>query len=56
MTWKQREDAKKQEKQLREEADKKNEEEKDEEKDGKWVVVGQRGRRRIAWAKVRGPE
>ena len=53
LTWKQREEAKKQEKQLREEAEQKNEEEKDEEKDGKWIVVGPRGKRRITWARGR---
>ena len=56
LTWKQREDAKKQEKQLRDEADQKNEAEKDEEKNGKWIVVGPRGRRRMAWAKERGSD
>ena len=49
MTWAQREEARKEEKQLREIADKKNEEAKNEGKSGKWVLVGQRGRRRLVW-------
>ena len=52
MTWEQREEAKKQETKLREEAAQKNGEEKDKEKPGKWIVVGQRGRRRIVWVAV----
>ena len=49
LTWAQREEARKEEKQLRELADKKNEEAKNEGKSGKYVLVGQRGRRRLVW-------
>ena len=45
----QREEARKEEKQLRELADKKTEESKNEGKRGRYLVVGQRGRRRIVW-------
>ena len=49
LTWAQREEARKEEKQLREEAERKTEEAKKEGKKGKFLVVGQRGRRRIVW-------
>ena len=50
LTWKQREEARKEEKKLREEADRKNEEAKNEGRtDGKWTVIGQKGRRRVVW-------
>ena len=49
LTWAQREEARKEEKQLRELADKKNEEAKNEGKSGKYVLVGQRGKRRMVW-------
>ena len=49
LTWAQREEARKEEKQLRELADKKTEESKNEGKRGRYLVVGQRGRRRIVW-------
>ena len=48
LTWTQREEARKEEKQLREQAEKKSEEAKNEGKSVKWVVVGQRGRRKLA--------
>ena len=49
LTWAQREEAKKEEKRLREEADRKTEEARKEGKEGKFLVVGQRGRRRVVW-------
>lgn len=49
LTWEQREEARKVEKKLREEAEKKTEEAKNEGRAGKYVVTGQRGRRRIVW-------
>ena len=50
LTWKQREEARKEEKKLREEADRKTEQAKNEGRtDGRYAVVGQRGRRRIVW-------
>ena len=49
LTWAQREEARKEEKRLKEIADKKNEEAKNEGKSGKWVLVGQRGKRRVVW-------
>ena len=49
LTWEQREEARKVERSLREEAEKKTEEAKNEGREGKYLVVGQRGRRRIVW-------
>ena len=49
LTWQQREEARKQEKSLREEADRKTEEARAEGKTGKFRVVGPRGRRRMVW-------
>ena len=49
MTWQQREEEKKREKQLRDEAEEKNEMAKKDGKKGKWIVVGKRGRRRLIW-------
>ena len=49
LTWAQREEARKEEKELRELADKKTEEAKNEGKRGRYLVVGQRGRRRVVW-------
>ena len=49
LTWAQREEARKEEKELREVADRKTEEAKKEGKKGKFLVVGQRGRRRVVW-------
>ena len=49
LTWAQREEARKEEKELRELADRKTEEAKKEGKKGKFLVVGQRGRRRVVW-------
>ena len=48
LTWKQREEARKEEKKLREEADKKTEQAKNEGRtDERWTVVGRRGKRRV---------
>ena len=49
LTWAQREEARKEEKRMKEEAESKTEEAKKEGKVGKFLVVGQRGRRRIVW-------
>ena len=49
LTWEQREEGRKVEKSLRDQAEKKTEEAKNEGREGKYVVVGQRGRRRIVW-------
>ena len=49
LTWEQREEARKVENKLRQEAEKKTEEAKNEGRAGKYVVTGQRGRRRIVW-------
>ena len=49
MTWAQREEARKMEKDLREEAERKTEEARKDGKNGKFVVVGPRGRRRMIW-------
>ena len=55
LTWKQREEARKEEKKLREEADRMTEKAKNEGRmDEKYVVVGQRGRRRIVRWEDRG--
>ena len=47
LTWQQREEARKQERELREEADRKTEEARKEGKQGKFRVVGPRGRRKV---------
>ena len=47
LTWQQREEGRKEEKKLRDEAERKNEELKNEGKEGKHVVIGPRGRRRV---------
>ena len=49
LTWEQREEARKVERNMREEAEKKTEEAKNEGKRGSYVLMGQRGRRRIVW-------
>ena len=49
LTWQQREEARKQEKELREEADRKTEVAKKKGKQGKFRVVGPRGRRRVVY-------
>ena len=49
LTREQREEARKAESRLREEAEKKTEEAKNEGKVGRYAVVGQRGRRRLLW-------
>ena len=49
MTWQQREEAKKQESDLREEAAQKNLKLQEEKNPGKWILVGPRGKRRIMW-------
>ena len=49
LTWAQREEARKEEKRMKEEAESKTEEAKKEGKVGKFLVVGQRGRRRVVW-------
>ena len=49
MTWAQREEARKMEKEKREEAERKTEEARKEGKNGKFVVVGPRGKRRLLW-------
>ena len=54
LTWAQREEARKEEKELRELADKKTEESKNEGKRGRYLVVGQRGRRRVVWTEREG--
>ena len=53
LTYRQRVEARKQEERLKEEAGKKNEEGKNEEgeSEGEWIVVGPRGKRRVAWKK-----
>ena len=54
MTFKQREEARKEEARLKAEAEAKNESETDTGKPGKWIVVGPRGRRRIVFSELRG--
>ena len=50
LTWQQREEAREEERKLREEAEKKTEEAKNSGRgEGKYVVVGPRGRRRLVW-------
>ena len=54
LTWQQREEARQEEKKLREEAERKTEEAKNGGRGGgRYVVVGQRGRRRIVWREER---
>ena len=54
LTWQQREEARKEEKRLREEAENKTEEAKNGGREGgRYVVVGPRGRRRIVWREER---
>ena len=54
LTWQQREAARQEERKLREEAERKTEEAKNEGRGGgKYVVVGQRGRRRVVWREER---
>ena len=54
LTWQQREEARKKEKEMQDEAAKKMEEAKNEGKTGKFVVIGQRGRnRRLVWREER---
>ena len=47
MTWQQREDARKQEREMKMEAEAKNGKEKEEKTWGRWIVVGPRGKRRL---------
>ena len=55
LTYRQREEGRKEETKLKEEVAKKNEEEKnDEDREGEWIVVGPRGRRRIVRKKENG--
>ena len=49
LTWRQREEVRKEEKKLKEEAEAKTKEENDKGKVGKYVVVGQRGKRWLKW-------
>ena len=49
LTWRQREEARNEEKKLKEKAEAKTKEENDQGKVGKYVVVGQRGKRWIKW-------
>ena len=57
LTWRQREEARKEEANLREKAERMNEEAKNEGKEGgKYVVVGRRGKRWIKWWVERGRE
>ena len=51
LTWKQREEIRREEKKLKEEAEAKTKEENDKGKEGKCIVVGQRGRRWLKWIK-----
>ena len=53
LTWQQREEGRKIEKDLREQAEKKTEEAAKEGKKGKYIVVGPRGRRRTIWVPER---
>ena len=55
LTFKQREEAREEDKKLREEAERRSEEAKNEGRmGGRYVVVGQRGRRRVVWWEERG--
>ena len=57
LTWQQREEAREEERKLRNEAEQKTEEAKNGGRGGgRYVVVGQRGRRRIVWREDRGVE
>ena len=49
MTWAQREEARKMERELREEAERKTNEAKNDGRVGKFILVGPRGRRRLVW-------
>ena len=49
LTWRQREEMQKEEKKLKEEAERKTKEENDKGKTGKYVVVAKRGRRWMKW-------
>ena len=51
LTWKQREELRKEEKKLKDEAEKKTKKENDEGNVGKYVVVGQRGKRWLKWVR-----
>ena len=54
MTWQQREEAREEEKKLRAEAEKKTEEAKNSGRTGgRFMVVGPKGRRRLAWREER---
>ena len=53
LTWQQREEAREVERKLRAEAEKKTEEAKNEGRVGKFVVIGPKGRRRLAWREER---
>ena len=54
LTFKQREEAKKEESRLKEEAEEKTEQAKNEGRNGKYILVGQRGRRWLKWIEDRG--
>ena len=57
LTWQQREEAREEERKLRSEAERKTEEAKNGGRGGgRFVVVGQRGRRRVVWREERGEE
>ena len=49
LTWAQREEARKMEKNLREEAERRTNEAREQGKNGKFILVGPRGRRRLVW-------
>ena len=51
LTWRQREEARNEEKKLKEKAETKTREENEAGKAGKYVVVGQRGKRWLKWIK-----
>ena len=53
LTWRQREELKKEEKKLQDDAEKRTEGLKNEGKEVKFVVVGQRGRRWVKWVRER---
>ena len=53
LTFKQREEARKEESRLKEEAEEKTEQAKNEGKNGKYILVGQRGRRWLKWIEER---
>ena len=55
LTWRQREEMRNEEKKLKEKAEQRTKEENDAGKEGKFVVVGQRGKRWIKWVReIRG--